>query len=123
MLNNFLFNSSSILTDIKNPITPFSSVFSPQGSEQHFNTSNVFFFLLFLYSHFPTVDSLTADSNKDFDDLLFYFVYGSSSSPPFPSFSINNSIDITISQKEFKAFTKLSFYVFFSSSSFYYLLC
>jgi hypothetical protein len=116
---NSLFNFPLILTNIKSPTMLFSSVFSSQESEQHLNPLNVFSFLPSLYSHLPTVDSLTADSNRDFENLLFHFTYGSSS----PSFPSNNPTETTMSQEEFKTFAKLSLYVFSSFSSFYYSLC
>jgi hypothetical protein len=119
MSNNFPFNSLLILIDIKNLIILSSSVFLPQESEQHLNSLNVFSFLPFLYSHPPTVDFSTADSNRDFEDLFFHFMYRSF----FSSFLSNDPIETTTSQEEFKVFTKLPLHVFSFFSFFYYSLC
>jgi hypothetical protein len=116
MSNNSSFNSPPVLTKIKNATTPFSLVLLPQESNQHLNSSNVFSLLFSFISQPPIVDSLNTDSTQDFEDLLFHFVYGSTSS------SSSNTLTATTSQEEFKAFAKLSIHVFSSSSFFYYAL-
>jgi hypothetical protein len=120
MSDNSLFNSLPVLTNIKSDVTPFSSVFLIQGFKQHLNPSNVFPLLPSFISQPSTVDSLTGDNNKDFDDLLLHFMYGSSFSFFSPSSSFNNHTAYTMFQEEFEAFSKLSLYIFSSPSSFYY---
>jgi hypothetical protein len=88
MSNNSPVNFPLILTEIKSSLIPFSLVFFTQESEQHLHSLNVFSSLPFFYSHPLIVDSLTANSNKDFENLLFHFAYESSS--PFSSFLTNN---------------------------------
>jgi hypothetical protein len=51
-LFNSPFNSLSVLTEIKSPLTPLFSVFSLQGSEQHLYPLNVFSPTSFYFSTF-----------------------------------------------------------------------
>jgi hypothetical protein len=78
LLFNLSFNSLPVLTEIKNPLTPLFSVSSPQESEQHLYSLNVFPLLLLFISQPLTVDSPTDSSIDTFENLLFYFVYGCS---------------------------------------------
>jgi hypothetical protein len=117
---NFPFNSPPVLTGIKNPLMPLFSVSSPQGSEQHLYSLNVFSLLPLFNSQPSTVDSPTDSSTDTFENLLFYFAYGSSFSPP--SFPYNTFTVTTTSQEEFKTFSKLPVHIFSSFSSFYYAL-
>jgi hypothetical protein len=127
MSNYSLINSLLILTDLKNHVMHFLSIFSTQEFEQHLHPSNVFSLLSLFYSYSPTIDFFTADNNKNFENLFFYFVYGSffpfsSSLLSFFSSLTNNSTVIITSQEEFEVFAKLSLHVFSSFSFFYYKL-
>jgi hypothetical protein len=114
---NSLFNS---LLNLNSSLTLFSSVFSQHGSEQYLDPITIFPPLLklsFIVTHPLKVDFSYTD--KDFEELLFYFVYRSSSFPPsFP----NITTDSSMTSKEFKAFYQLSFHVFSFLSSHYYSL-
>jgi hypothetical protein len=124
LLFNSLFNSPLILTNIKSLTIPLSLVFLAQRSEQYLNPLNVFS-LLFSFSSQPLTVDFSTDNQVSFEDLLFYFVLVLLLPLLLSLLFLLSQITlivITTSQKEFKAFTKLSIHVFSSLSFFYYAL-
>jgi hypothetical protein len=125
---------NSLTKSLKSTPTLSSSVFFKHESKQYLDSRIVFPPLPLFISHPPQVDSQThsTDPDIDFEDLILYLVYGSSSFPSsFPSSSPSSSSssfpsnNITVdnkSQQEFLEFHKLSVHVFSSPFFFYYSL-
>jgi hypothetical protein len=121
-MSNFSPNNSPT-ESLKGSPMPFSSVFFKHESEQHLDSRTVFSPLLPFITHPLPVDSF-ANPDIDFEDLILYLAYGSSS-PTLSfssSFSSNNITMDSKSQQEFLEFHKLSMYVFSFLSFFYYSL-
>jgi hypothetical protein len=103
---NFLFKSLPVLTEIKSSLMLLFSVSSSQGLEQHLYPLNVFPSLSLFNSQPSTIDSPT-NSTDTFENLLLYFVYGSSSFSSLSASPYNTFTVTTTSQEEFEVFSKL----------------